>query len=87
MTPRPRNADEVQLEEAQRAIVLGIQAEARKRELLLRLWQKGMTQAELAARLTRASKAAGGGEITTNSVFKVIMKHRRRLEAGGEGVA
>lgn len=80
--PKPRTADELQLEETQKAVTIGLLAEARKRELLLRLFDKGMTQAELAERLTRASVAAGGGKITVNSVFKVISKYRRKLEQG-----
>lgn len=78
---RPRNADEAQLEEAQKAIVKGIQAEELKRRLLLKLWRRGMTQAELAERLTRASETVGGGPITVNSVNKVISKFRAKTEA------
>lgn len=76
---RPRNADEAQLEEAQKAIVRGLQAEETKRRLLLKLWRKGMTQSELAERLTRASEAVGGEKVTTNSVNKVVWKYRRKI--------
>ena len=84
MAPRPRNADEAQLEEAQKAIVRGLRAEEHKRELLLRLWRKGMTQAELAERLTRASEAVGGGPVSVNSVHKVLWKFRRKASENGE---
>lgn len=78
---RPRNADEVQLEEAQRAVTLGLMAEQRKRELLLKLWRGGMSQNELAERLTRASVAVGGAPISFNAVNKVCWKYARKLEA------
>lgn len=80
MVARPRNADEVQLEEAQKAITKGLIAEQRKREILLKLWQRGMTQAELAERLSRASQAVGGEPVSVNAVNKVVWKYRKKLE-------
>lgn len=77
---RPRNADEVQLEEAQKAVTKGLMAEQVKRELVLKLWRGGMTQAEIAERLSRASEAVGGPKISVNAVNKVAWKFARKLE-------
>jgi hypothetical protein len=77
MPPRPKNAYEAQLEAAQKAVTLGQKADIERKRLLLKLWEGGMTQAELAERLTRASVAAGGKPVSENSVYKLLAVLRR----------
>jgi len=72
MAAKPRNATEVQLETAQRDVTRGQLADAKRKRLLMKLWEAGMTQGELAERLSRAAVAAGGKPISENAVYKLI---------------
>jgi hypothetical protein len=64
------------LDSAQRRVTIGLIAEEEKREAIRSLYMAGMTQRELAERMTQASVAAGGGPVTENSVQKIIMRLR-----------
>jgi hypothetical protein len=76
--PPPSSAAELALEDNQRRVTLGNKADVERKALILELYEGGMSQREIAARLTRASLAAGGLEITENSVFKLLSKMRGR---------
>lgn len=79
--PRPKNADEVQLESTQKAVTLGQLADETRKTVMYRLWSKGMTQREIAERLSRASRAAGGKDITENAVYKLLAIVKREMDA------
>ena len=88
MTPRPpRTNAERDLERLQRTVIQGLRAAEERNELLRTLWEGGMTQRELALRLTRASRAAGGGEVSPNAVFKLMKRRRREVDEAENGVA
>lgn len=75
--PPPRTLAERELEKVQRKITEGQLAERRRRELITFLHkEQRMTQVEIAARLTRASTAAGGPIIGDDSVWKIIKASR-----------
>lgn len=64
------------LESAQRRVTIGLIAEEEKREAIRSLYMAGMTQRELAERMTKASQAEGGGPVTENSVQKILWRLR-----------
>lgn len=78
--PPPESAAERELERAQREIVHAQEAEATRARLIVKLHEAGMSQSEIAARLTRASRAAGGGIVETNVVSKIY----RRMKAAAK---
>lgn len=47
-----------------------------RRALVMRLWEGGMTQRELAERMSKASLAVGGPPVTENSVYKMIRRKK-----------
>lgn len=80
MARKPRTAEEVALEQAQRQVTLGQVADTERKRLLWKLWEGGMTQKELAERLTRASVAVGGRAISENAVYKLLSHVRREYQ-------
>ena len=82
--PRAATDMERQLEAAQKAFVRGLQADAERKAALQQLYDDGMTQKELAARMTRASLAVGGPEVTANMVYKLLKRMRRHRYADDE---
>jgi len=76
-TPRARSMAERQLEREQRKVTEGQIADRRRRELIVYLHRtEGLSQVEIAARLTRASVAAGGAPVGDDAVFKIIKAAR-----------
>jgi hypothetical protein len=61
----------------QRLVTQGQLADSRRKELIFKLHQEGLTQVELAARLDRASRAAGGSGVGEDAVNKLIARQRR----------
>ena len=84
MPPKPKTSEEVQLEAAQRDVTKGQFADIERKRIMYRLWNKGMTQREIAERLTRASVAAGGKPITENAVYKLLAVVKREMDAEEE---
>lgn len=72
----PRNPIERELEKVQRKISAALVLEERRRELIVQLHRQGMSQVEIAARLSRAAMAEGCSPITDDHVFKIIRAHR-----------
>ena len=77
--PRPRSIQEKELERVQRTVTAGQLADHRRRELIVHLYREGMTQVELAARLSRAATAAGGSEVGLDAVQKLVARYRYRV--------
>jgi len=65
------------LEQAQRAVTRGILANEQRKQLVIRLYEEGMTQAMIAYRLTRASVAVGGEPISEDAISHLIRQHRK----------
>jgi len=65
------------LEQAQRAVTRGILANEQRKQLVIRLYEEGMTQAMIAYRLTRASVAVGGEPISEDAISHLIRRHRK----------
>jgi hypothetical protein len=74
--PPARTQAERDLERAQARIIDGAFATEARRRLIIELHEAGMTQPELAARLSRASRRAGGPEVSLASVEHVIRRSR-----------
>lgn len=70
---------EEELEAVQRQVTLGQLAEIRRRELVVHLHTEGMSQVELAARLSRASRQAGGNGVKVSAVEHLVRRWRYRL--------
>lgn len=70
---------EQELEAVQRQVTLGQLAEIRRRELVVHLHTEGMSQVELAARLSRASRQAGGNGVKVSAVEHLVRRWRYRL--------
>jgi transposase len=79
VTPRPTTDLERELERVQRQMTMGQLAEIRRRELIVHLHGEGMSQVELAARLSRASRQAGGNGVKVSAVEHLVRRWRRRL--------
>lgn len=75
--PPARSPLERELERIQISVTKGEQAERRRRELIAELYESGMTQVEIAARLTRAAQRAGGDAVGEDAVQKQYKKWRR----------
>jgi len=71
------NPDLTELVRLTKQIAKGELAFDQRRRVVMRLWQAGMTQRELAERMDRASRAVGGPPITENAVYKMIMRGRK----------
>jgi hypothetical protein len=78
--PPPRTQEERELERQQRLVSQGLQADERRKRLIMTLYRAGMTQVELAARLTRASRAVGGEPVGEDAVNKLVARYRHRPE-------
>jgi len=65
------------LDRSQRQVTRGELADLRRKQAIMQLWEAGMTQRELAERMTKSSVAEGGDPVTENSVFKLIRRIRR----------
>lgn len=77
--PPARSLAERELEKVQRKIIEGKAAEQRRRELIVFLHrEQRMSQVEIAARLSRASMAAGGPAIGDDAIFKICKSARTR---------
>ncbi len=74
--PPPRTPLEKELERVQISITRGSQAEERRREIIAALYEQGMTQVEIAARLTRAAQRAGGDPVGEDAVQKNYRRWR-----------
>lgn len=75
--PRPpRTNDERDLERTQRTVTQGVLADERRKQLIIRLYRSGMSQVELAARLSRAAQAAGGSPIGEDAVNKLVKRYK-----------
>lgn len=79
--PPPRTHDEIMLEQMQGRVTRGRLADAKRKRLMVKLAEDGMSQRELADRLTRASKQNGGGVVTENQVHKIL----KRVRSNGHG--
>ena len=73
-----RGREERELEKEQRIVTQGLLADERRRKLMVTLHSQGMTQVEIAARLTRASVAAGGPPVGEDAVNKIIKRMRMK---------
>ena len=70
----PRTPAERGLEQAQAKVILGAQAASERRRLIRELYGQGMSQPEIAARLTRASQRVGGPVVTVAAVEHIIRR-------------
>jgi len=74
---RSRSFAERELEKVQKKISEGEIAQRRRKELIAHLYrEEGMTQVEIAERLTRASVAVGGRPIGDDAVWKIVKQMR-----------
>jgi len=74
--PPARTAAERDLERAQAKVIAGAFATVERRRLIVGLYDSGMTQPEIAARLSRASQRAGGPEVSIAAVEHIIRRAR-----------
>jgi transposase len=81
MPERPRNPLERELESKQKAVTLGELASQRRDDVAFQLWTGGMTQKEIAERLDRADRAAGGAGVSHGMVQKSLYRMRKVREA------
>jgi len=70
------------LVKAQRAITIGERADEERKDAVWTLWMGGMSQREIAQRLTEAAETVGGAPITENQVHKMLARMRHAEEAG-----
>lgn len=71
------SVEERELERMQRLVTQGQLADTRRKELILKLHEQGMTQVEITARLDRAARSAGGDGVGEDAVNKLIARQRR----------
>lgn len=76
MNGKRPSIEERELERMQRIVTQGQLADQRRKELIVRLHEQGMTQVELTSRLDRASRAAGGEGVGEDAVNKLIKRWR-----------
>lgn len=69
--------EERELERMQRLVTQGQLADERRKELIVKLHQQGLTQVEITTRLDRVSRAAGGNGVGEDAVNKLIRRYRR----------
>jgi hypothetical protein len=74
----PRTQDERELERSQRIVTQGLIADERRKRLIIKLYRDGMPQTEITARLSRASRAGGGGDIGEDAVNKLVARYKDR---------
>lgn len=80
MPDRPRNPLERELEVQQKAVTHGDIARERRDAAAFQLWQDGMTQKEIAERLDRADRSAGGTGVTHGMTQKALYRMRKARE-------
>ena len=80
MPAPPRGQLERQLEQTQKLVTQGEIARRRRDDIAFALWQEGHTQKDIAERMDRADRAAGGDGITHGQVQKTLFRIRRELE-------
>lgn len=76
--PPARSQEERELERVQRLVTQGQLADDRRRKLIVSLHAGGMTQVEIAARLSRASLAVGGEPVGEDAVNKLVKRMRMK---------
>jgi hypothetical protein len=83
-TPPPNTKSERELEHLQKKMTEAELVRQRSRErrdaLALEMWAAGMNQNELAARLDRADRAAGGNGVEPGAVQKTLFRLRKKQE-------
>lgn len=80
MPAPPRSLTEKELERAQKEVTRGLRADEVRRRAMRMLYTDGMTQVEIAARLSRASKAAGGDDVGVDAVQKILKRMRTGVQ-------
>jgi transposase len=80
MPAAPRNPVERELEVQQAKVTAGEIARQRRDAIAFELWQGGMTQKEVAERLDRADRAAGGSGISHGTCQKMLFRMRKAIE-------
>lgn len=84
-TPPPTTKDERELEHLQKKMTEAELVRKRSRQrrdaLALEMWAAGMNQSELAARLDRADRAAGGTGVEPGAVQKTLFRLRKKQES------
>ena len=78
--PPARTQVERELERLQRTVTQGLLADEKRKRLVLALYRDGMSQVEIAARLTRGARSAGGEPVGEDAVNKLVSRYRRRKE-------
>ena len=76
----PQSQEERDLERLQASVTKGEAARDLRNEIAFGLWMGGMTQQEVAARLDRADRRAGGTGITHGTVQKMLFRMRKARE-------
>ena len=66
-----------ELASLQKKVTVGRIADERRRELIIELHREGVTQVELAAKLTTASETVGGPPVGLDSVQKIYARYGR----------
>lgn len=83
-TPPPITQKERELETLQKkmteADLIRRRSRQRRDALALEMWTEGMNQNELAARLDRADRAAGGNGVEAGAVQKTLFRLRKKKE-------
>lgn len=79
-TPSPRTPDERELERLQKKVTEGETSRDRRDALAFKLWQDGMIQKDIAARLDRADRSVGGNGVTHAMIQKVLYRMRAAQE-------
>jgi hypothetical protein len=80
MPDRPRSPLERELEVQQKRVTEGDRARERRDAAAFDLWTEGLTQKDIAERLDRADRAAGGEGVTHGQVQKLLYRMRRARE-------
>lgn len=76
--PPPRTAAEKELESLQIAVTQGDLANVQRRQLIVEFYEQGMSQGEIAARLSRAAIGAGGQGVGIDAVEHIVRRWRGR---------
>ncbi|MCJ7725650.1 MAG: hypothetical protein MUP76_04595 [Acidimicrobiia bacterium] len=79
-TARPRTPNETELERLQAKVTEGERARERLTELAFTMWQDGYTQKDIAERLDRADRRAGGDGITHGTAQKMLYRTKKAKE-------
>lgn len=82
MPAPPRTPNERELEHLQAKVTEGERARDRLMELAFRMWMDGYTQRDIAERLDRADRRAGGSGISAGTAQKMLYRTRKAKESG-----